>query len=288
MQEWDGRGLVSTEWLAAHLEDRDLRVFDVTVHLRPANPGPYSIESGRADFEAGHVPGAAFLDLVRDFSDPNSKLAFTMPAVEAFARALGNAGIGGDTRVIAYSSPTPMWATRLWWMLRACGFDNAAVLDGGLTKWKAEDRPLETGTRIYEPKTLALEARAGAWADKNAVLAAIDDGGVCTINALPEGIHTGDAAASYGRKGHIKGSRNVPYARLLDESGAYRSDEELRALFESVGALSRDRAICYCGGGISATMDALALVRLGHPSVAVYDGSMAEWGHDPSLPMAVG
>ncbi len=288
MAGWDGRGLVSTDWLAAHLADPDLRIFDVTVHLRPATPGPYAIESGRADYEAAHIPGAAFLDLVTDLSDPDARLAFTMPPLDRLARALGAAGIGRGVRLVAYTTTTPMWATRLWWMLRASGFDQVAVLDGGLPKWTAEARPVEAGERRYPPTTLELTARPGAWADKDAVLAAIDDGAVCAINALPPSVHSGEAAMSYGRKGHIKGSRNVPYAALLKADGTYRDDAELRELFAAVGALERPRVICYCGGGISATMDALALTRLGHPNVAVYDGSMSEWSRDPNLPMETG
>ena len=288
MNDWDGRGLVSTGWLAEHPGDADLRVFDVTVHLRPSTSGPYSIESGRADYEAGHVPGAGFLDLANDLSDSDSSLAFTMPSIDRFARALGEAGVGPQTRLVAYTTSSPMWATRLWWMLRASGFDNAAVLDGGLAKWRAEGRPLETGDRRYPPDQLTLSPRGDAWADKDAVLAAIGDGAVCTINALSPGVHSGEAAMNYGRKGHIKGSHNVPYAALLREDGTWRADEDLRALFEDIGALGRGRVICYCGGGISATMDALALTRLGHGSVAVYDGSMSEWTRDPDLPMETG
>jgi thiosulfate/3-mercaptopyruvate sulfurtransferase len=285
---WDGRGLVSTDWLAAHLADDDLRLFDVTVHLRPATPGPYAIESGRADYENAHIPGAAFLDLARDLSDPGSQLAFTMPPAGDLAGALGRAGVSQDSRVVAYTTTTPMWATRLWWMLRACGFDNAAVLDGGFGKWRAEGRATEAGARTYPTGSLQLAAAPGAWAGKDEVLAAIGDGEVCTINALSPSLHSGEAAMSYGRKGHIKGSRNMPYAALLKPDGTFRDDADLRALFHDIGALGRRRAICYCGGGISATMDALALVRLGHPSVAVYDGSMSEWARDPNLPMETG
>ncbi|MEO8114806.1 MAG: sulfurtransferase [Phenylobacterium sp.] len=288
MADWDGRGLVSTAWLAENRGDPDLRVFDVTVHLRPATPGPYRIESGRADYEGAHVPGAAFLDLARDLSDPEARLPFTMPPVERLAQALAAAGVGQGARVVAYTTTTPMWATRLWWMLRASGFDDAAVLDGGLAKWTAEGRPVEAGARSHAPADLSLAARPGAWADKQAVLKAIGDGGVCTINALSASVHSGESAMSYGRKGHIKGSRNVPYAALLNDDGTYRDDGALRALFAEVGALERPRVICYCGGGISATMDALALTRLGHPSVAVYDGSMSEWTSDPDLPMEIG
>jgi thiosulfate/3-mercaptopyruvate sulfurtransferase len=285
---WHDRGLVSTDWLADHLADADLRIFDVTVHLRPADPGPYTIESGRADYEAAHIPGAGFLDLGRDLSDTASPLNFTMPSVERFAAALGSAGVGPLSKVVVYSATSPMWATRLWWMLHACGFDEAAVLDGGFAKWKAEGRPVEAGPHAYPPAALTLAARPRAWADKAEVLAAIEDGGVCTINALSPSVHSGAAPVNYGRKGHIAGSRNVPYAALLNEDGTFKDDAALRALFAAVGALDRPRAIFYCGGGISATMDALALTRLGHPSVAVYDGSLSEWSRDATLPMETG
>jgi thiosulfate/3-mercaptopyruvate sulfurtransferase len=173
-------------------------------------------------------------------------------------------------------------------MLRACGFDQAAVLDGGLAKWRAEGRPLASGEHSYPPDALTLAEKPGAWADKDAVLAAIGDGAVCTINALSPSVHAGEGSTNYGRKGHIKGSRNVPYAALLKDDGTYKDDAALRELFAAIGATDRARVICYCGGGISATMDALALVRIGHPNVAVYDGSMSEWSRDPNLPMETG
>ena len=288
MIEWDGRGLVSTAWLAAHLGDPELRVFDATAHLRPATPGPYRVESGRADYELAHIPGAAFADLAGALSDADSPLGFTHLPADRLAAALGALGIGPGARVVVYSTSTPMWATRLWWMLRAAGFGEVAVLDGGFARWTAESRPVETGTHAYPPTVLALTDRPGAWADKAEVLAAIGDGSVCIINALSPGVHSGEAAMNYGRKGHIAGSRNVPYAALLDDAGLYRPDEELCALFTDVGAFERRRVICYCGGGISATMDALALTRLGGPSVAVYDGSMSEWTRDAALPMETG
>ena len=260
----------------------------MTVHLRPATPGPYRIESGRADYEVAHIPGAAFLDLAADLSDASSALNFTHLPAGRLAAALGAAGIGTGDRVVAYSSTTPMWATRFWWMLRAAGFENAAVLDGGLSAWVAAGLGVEAGDHSYPPATLSLTDRPGAWADRSDVLAAIGDGDVCTINALSASVHSGESSTNYGRKGHIKGSVNVPYAGLVDAHGRYLSDAHLRELFEGVGATRRKRVICYCGGGISATMDALALTRLGHPSVAVYDGSMSEWTRDPTLPMETG
>ena len=284
---WDGRGLVSTEWLAGHLGEEELRIFGVTVHLRPATPGPYAIESGRADYEAGHVPGAAFLDLAGELSDPGAKLPFTMPPAGQLAEALGAAGIGQASRVVLATTTTPMWATRLWWMLRACGFENAAVLDGGFAKWAREGRAIETGTRRYAPAALSLTARPGYWADKHEVLAAIGDGAVCTINALQPDIYDGQINR-YGRPGHIPGSHNVYYNSLLDpESGTYLPVEQLKKQFAASGTFNR-RTIVYCGGGVSAALDAIALTMLGHDDIAVYDGSMFEWCMDPALPLVLG
>ena len=288
MNKWDVTGLVSTGWLAENLEDPALRIYDATVHLRPSKGGPYMIESGLSDYEAGHVPGAAFIDLIKNLSDTTSKLAFTMPSADHLAKGFGAAGIARGNRVVVYSTTTPMWATRAWWMLRSMGFDDVAVLDGGFGKWKAEGRAVVTGRQSYAPATLSLTANPAAWVDKQAVLDAIGDEAVCTINALSPDVFSGEGAMSYGRKGHITGSKNVPYAALLNKDGTFKSANELRPLFDASGALGKSRIICYCGGGISATMDAMALIQLGARDIAVYDGSMSEWCRDPELPMETG
>lgn len=288
IDEWDGRGLVSTAWLAAHLHDTELRIFDATAHLRAAKSRPFIVESGRADYLTAHVPGAAFLDLAGVLSDNGSPLNFTKPADARIVEAFAAAGIDAGSKVIAYSTTSPMWATRLWWMLRGAGLRSAAVLDGGFSKWQRENRPTERGARSYPAMRVASAPETTAWVDKADVLAAIGEGDTCIVDALPAAIHNGVDATNWGRVGHIATSLNVPFDKLLNDDGTFLADTKLRALFEAVGAFERDRAICYCGGGISATMAALALVRLGHPSVAVYDGSMAEWAGDPSLPMACG
>lgn len=291
MNEWDGKGLVSTDWLAKNIKDPDLRIYDATVHLGPpiGDGRPYSIESGLADYEASHIPGAGFLDLVQDLSDTTSDLSYTMPSADHLAKRFGAAGISRNTRVVVYSTTSPMWATRIWWMLRSMGFNDIAILDGGFAKWKAEGRATTTtGREFYPPATLSLSADTSAWVDKQAVLDAIGDEAVCTINALAPEIFSGEGGRNYGRKGHITGSKNVPYADLLNKDGTYKGLDELRGLFDASGALKRQRIICYCGGGISATMDALALTRLGIHNIAIYDGSMTEWCRDPNLPMETG
>jgi thiosulfate/3-mercaptopyruvate sulfurtransferase len=283
--------LISTAALAERLaspgaSDR-LRLFDATVHLRPAQPGPYVVESGRADYEAAHIPSAAFADLAQALSDTTSPLRFTLPSPAALETALSAIGLSNHHDCVIYSSTSPMWATRLWWMLRSMGFD-AAVLDGGLAQWKAEGRALASGSESYPAGHFQATADAARWADKHEVLRSIGDEAVCTLNALTASMHAGTAELNYGRKGHIQGSVNVPYPSLLNADGSYRSVDELRAAFDAVGALRKPRIICYCGGGISATMDALALTLIGHDNVAVYDGSMSEWVLDPALPMELG
>jgi len=281
--------LISTRDLAERLAGGRgaLRIFDATVHLRPASPGPYTVESGRADYEAVHIPSAAFADLSTDLSDSTSPLRFTLPSATRLEAALSALGLSDSDDCVLYSSTSPMWATRLWWMLRSLGFD-AMVLDGGLGKWRAEGRPVVTGVEHYPPGTFSARPRRGLWADKNEVQRAVGDAAVCTINALSAASFAGTAAVHYGRPGRIAGSVNVPYAWLLADDGTFAPPERLRTAFESAGALAKPRVICYCGGGISATMDALALTLLGHANVAVYDGSLSEWVLDPALPMATG
>jgi thiosulfate/3-mercaptopyruvate sulfurtransferase len=280
--------LVSTEWLTSNLAAPDLRVFDVTVFLQP-NPGGrgYRAESGRDRFREGHVPGAVFLDLIQDLS-AKSAVPFTMPAPEVAAEKLGAAGIGADTRVVAYSAGSVMWATRLWWMLRSLGFDRAAVLDGGFAKWRREGRPVGAEATTYPAARLPIRPRPALWADLDEMRRVVADRGACTVNALSAEVYRGDKNV-YGRPGHIPGSHNVFYDDLLDpESGTFRPLAELRDRFAKTGALASPRVITYCGGGISATMDALALTLLGHPNVAVYDGSMLEWAAHPELPLTMG
>jgi thiosulfate/3-mercaptopyruvate sulfurtransferase len=191
---------------------------------------------------------------------------------------------------VLYSTTTPQWASRIWWMLRNYGFDNAAVLNGGFAKWAREGRPVETGPARARPaaKFVVREDRK-LMVGKEVVLGAIGDGAVCTINALSAEQHAGSGGNSYGRSGRIAASVNVPAASLIDpQTGAFLPAAALRAKFAAVGAFDRKQAITYCGGGIAASADALALVMLGHPDVRLYDASMSEWANDPSLPMETG
>jgi thiosulfate/3-mercaptopyruvate sulfurtransferase len=282
--------LVSTEWLAAHLDDPGLRVFDCTTYLiyETGTGRPYRVESGRADYNAGHIPGSAFLDLQEDFSDKTAKTNFMMLPIEELARRFAARGIGDGTRVILYSRKAMQWATRIWWMLRAIGFDNAAVVDGGFDKWAAEGRPMSETPREYGAAQLTVRPRPAVFVGKEDMQAAIGDAGVCSINALAPDLHSG-ASGRYGRPGRIPGSVNVPATGLQDPATlAIRSPEQVAAIFRNVGADKSKRILVYCGGGIAATMDAFLLHQLGFADIAVYDASMSEWAKDPSLPIEVG
>ena len=281
--------LVGTDWLAANLDAPDLRIFDVTVFLQPNPSGRgYRVESGRDRFAESHIPRAVFLDLVEELSAAADGLPFMMPSPEIAAQKLGAAGIGADSRVIAYSMGSVMWATRLWWMLRSLGFDHAAVLDGGFAKWRKEGRPVTREVTTYPQASMPVSPRPSLWADLSDMQRVVAEGRACSINALSPDVYSGEKNV-YGRPGHIPGSHNVFYDSLLDpQSGTFRPVAELRERFAATGALASPRVVTYCGGGISATMDSLALTLCGHPNVAVYDGSLSEWARHPELPLTLG
>jgi len=279
--------LVTADALAARLGAPDLRVFDCTVYLRP-DPPRYRVESGRDTYREGHVPGAGFLDLTADLSDAGQRLAFTLPDDAALERAFRRHGIDDESRIVLYAKGHMMWATRVWWMLHAAGHAHVAVLDGGWSAWVANGHPTEQGEPApYPAGTMTVRSKREHWASRDEVASAIGKGGVCTINALSPGVYAGTSAMSYGRKGHIPGSLNVHYEQILD-GDRFRSDAEIEAAFAAAGAAPRQRVIAYCGGGISATIDAFALKLIGASDVAVYDGSMSEWAADPSLPLKEG
>ncbi|EDP64312.1 putative thiosulfate sulfurtransferase [alpha proteobacterium BAL199] len=280
--------LVSTDWLAAHLGSPGLRVFDATCFLLPDPKTTLRAESGRPAYEAAHIPGAAFLDITGDeFSDPAGAFRFTMPKPQRLADAFGAHGIGDDTAVVLYAVDNPSWATRFWWMLRVAGFDNAAVLDGGLKKWQAEGRPVETGTARYPSASMTARPRPHLVVGRDGVLEALG-GGACVINALSPEQHRGDGT-HYGRPGRIAGSGNVASRDLLDPAtNAFKPQAEIAGMMRGSGALDAERVVPYCGGGIAASVTTFWLTRLGHTNVALYDNSLSEWVTDPSLPMETG
>ena len=281
--------LVSTDWLAAHLDDPDVRVFESTVFLRPRDGGGYRVESGRAEYESGHIPGAGYLDLQADFSDNSQRLRFMMPSAEEFAAAAGRHGISETSKLVLYDRLGSMWAARLWWMFQSMGCKNAAVLDGGWSRWSSEARETSTDEATYAPASFNPTKDAARFADLAEVNAFVESGGSCLINALGRDQHSGaDGGRTYGRAGHIPGSTNVPAMELIDpDTGLYRSSGDLAEMFASVAPDKSQRVVTYCGGGIAASNDALVLSLLGYEDVAVYDASMSEYASDESLPLVV-
>jgi thiosulfate/3-mercaptopyruvate sulfurtransferase len=196
---------------------------------------------------------------------------------------MGALGVGDDSRVVLYDTSYTAWAARVWWMLRWVGFDNAAILDGGLGAWAAEERPLSLGPVNRPVKTLTPRPRPNLIADRDEVLANIDNNAVCLIDTLPEEFYRGELNA-YGRPGHIPGAVSLNAMRLLDKNGRFRSAQELAALhpFDKTA-----RTITYCGGGIMASANAFVMTRLGFSDVAVYTASLQEWAADPDNPMTI-
>ncbi len=286
----DPQALMSTEQLAKLLGQPSVRVYDCTTYLETPPPGsddPYVAVPGRRTYEEAHIPGADFLDLQGEFSDATTRLRFMMPATAQLETAFGRHGLGADSRVVLYSIGTMMWATRFWWMLRSLGFDQAAVLDGGFDKWMAEGQPTESGpARGYPPATFKAAPRPGFFVDKRAVLAASKERGTVIVNALGPQFHKGLDPSRYGRPGRVPGSVNVPAATLVNAAGKdFTALVDAEAQFAAQGVTRDKRVICYCGGGISATIDLFLLHQLGHAALTLYDGSMGEWAKDPSLPI---
>jgi thiosulfate/3-mercaptopyruvate sulfurtransferase len=285
--------LATASWLADNIDDPNLRVLECTVFLRPREDGKpgYAVVSGREEWAEGHIPGSGFADLPNELSDRDSSLRFMMPPAEQFADAMGRHGVGDDSQVVLYDRAGNMWAARIWWMLRAFGFDNARVLDGGWNTWASEGRAISTAAAAYPRSAFTPRPRPELIATKEDVLAAMESGQSCIVNALNAAQHRGEVAP-YGRAGHISGSVNIPAmgsGGVVDpQTQLYHSPGEIRRRFEEAGAKANERVITYCGGGIAASSAAFAATMAGYANVAVYDASLSEWAADDSLPMATG
>jgi thiosulfate/3-mercaptopyruvate sulfurtransferase len=285
--------LITTAELAGILDRPELRLFDCTTYLEYQPEGsavPYLVVPGRHTFEAGHIPGADFLDLQGEFSDSDTELRFMMPATAQLEAAFGRHGFGANSRVVLYSIGTAMWATRFWWMLKSLGFENVSVLDGGLDQWKAEGRAVETGpAKGYPPATFTAKPMEGYFVGKQEVLAAGRERNTVVINALNAQLHAGLEPSRYGRPGRIPGSVNVSAATLVDPATkTFVPPAEAAAKFAAQGITKDKRVVAYCGGGISATIDLFQLHRLGYDNLTLYDASMGEWAKDEALPIETG
>lgn len=284
--------LVETDWLEAHLDDDDLRIYDCGVMVL-ANPDPaqasrfpFVFDPARTAFEQAHIPRAGFIDVPGELSDQSSDLPLTLPSEKQFCEAMGRYGIDKNSRVVLYGTTEPNWPARVWWMLRAFGFDNALILNGGWGKWTSEERAVSNIACNYPAGRFIANHRPETFVNKEAVLSAIEDERVRVISGLPAPMYQGTSDFTFGRKGRIAGSVNVPFSSLHDPvSGCYLAADQLQNIFNEVDVGQAESIINYCGSGIAASNNAFALTLLGYSNVSVYDGSMFEWGNNTSLPM---
>ena len=282
--------LVSTQWLEDHLHDPALRLFECTTWLDYLPSGcdaPYRVVSGYANYFESHIENAAFVDIQAQLSDSNSPphLRFTRLPADELATAFAALGIGDDSRVVLYSRGRQVWATRVWWLLRSVGFDQATILDGGWEQWRDEQRPTTNRKTVYPASVLTAHPSAELFSDKAAMVAAMNDPQTCVVNALDGELHRGENAR-YGRPGRIPGSANVPASDLVQPgSNLLQSAQTAMDMFERAGAHPERPVAVYCGGGIAATLDAFVLHQLGYTRISVYDASMSEWARDDSLPI---
>tara|TARA_B110000908_G_scaffold46279_1_gene56355 strand:+ start:1288 stop:2157 length:870 start_codon:yes stop_codon:yes gene_type:complete len=278
--------LIDVNTLSQRLNDDNLRIFDTSVFLTPQQGGGYLVESGREKYQTAHIPGAGFIDLIKHWSNASSILNFTLPDEQRLGEVISEAGIGNSNEVILYSSGNLMWATRAWWLLHYAGHDNVKIVNGSFNAWQKAGLTTESGDKRYPESAFEL-------ATKHAVIANIEEierglnGKICTINALDQSLYEGSGGFYYTRRGHIPGSKPMSYSSLLCEQYFLPADD-LEAHLNAQDALSSDRVITYCGGGIAATIDAFACKLMGQNNVAVYDGSMSEWVLDDSRPLTVG
>lgn len=286
----EGTVTVSTEWLAAHLGEPGVRIVDIRGKVLPPGSKP-RYRAKRADFDAGHVPGAVFVDWTRDIVDDANPVPMQVAGPGPFATKMAELGIGDETLVVAYDDYNHIFAGRLAWALRYYGHDEVRILDGGWSRWVAEGRPTATATQAASPSgVFTARPRAALRRTAHEVERALGRADVILIDARPPEQYAGVVTAA-ARAGHIPGAVNVPYATLVDASGRFLPAGELARAFSDAGvdvaALPRE-VIVYCNGGVSCTVPLSALRMLGRDDVAVYDGSWNEWGADASLPIRTG
>ena len=279
----DPKTLVSTEWLASHLQDPDLRIFDASWYL------PDKDRDAKAEYDAAHIPGARFFD-IDEISDLRSDLPHTVPPVEKFISRMRAMGVGDGHQVVVYDGAGMFSAARVWWLFRLMGKTDIAVLDGGFPKWQAEGRETEDMPPVMRDRHITVSRQNMLVKDVTQVAAASKLGDHDIVDARSPGRFRGEEEEPREglRAGHIPGSRNVYYQRLLNDDGTMRPVPELRRIFETSGVDLAKPVITTCGSGVTAAILSLALDRIGHRNHALYDGSWSEWGMFDYLPIETG
>jgi len=279
----DPQVLVSTEWLASHLNDPDLRIFDASWHLPQVGRDPL------AEYNAAHIPNARFFD-IDDVADHTSDLPHMVPPVEKFMSRMRAMGVGDGHQIVVYDAIGVMSAPRVWWMLKLMGHRDVAVLDGGLPKWVAEGRPTEDLAPVVRDRHMTVRRQNHMVRDVTQVAAASKLGDHVIVDARSAARFRGEAPEPREglRSGHIPNSRNVPFNTLLNEDNTLRSDEDIRAIFEAAAVDLSKPIITTCGSGVTAAVLFLALTKIGKTDLSLYDGSWSEWGAFPTVAVATG
>ena len=269
----DPKTLVSTYWLARHLWDPDLRILDASWYLPDGGRDP------RSEYQAAHIPGARFFD-IDEISDLRSSLPHMAPPPEKFVSRMRAMGIGDGHQVVIYDGAGIFSAARVWWLFRLMGKTDVAVLDGGLPKWRAEGREVEDMPPIVKDRHITVSRQNHLVKDVTQVAHAAKLGEAEIIDARSAPRFRGEVPEPRPglRSGHIPGSRNVPFATVLNPDGTMKAPTDLKAVFEAAGINLAKPAITTCGSGITAAVLSLALERIGHRDHSLYDGSWAEWG----------